>query len=127
MAGTAVVSREVERKMVKKSSNTAMRVLMGAGSVIGFVGGWMILGQAGNQSAVEVGQATVPVVSAVTTTGGNLSTTTGQGTTGNTNSNAASVQPTATSRSVTQIPTPALSQGAATAPTTTAPSTTNLP
>lgn len=98
--------------MAKKSNNTAMRVLMGAGSVIGFVGGWMILGQGANQSAVSSMQAPTPIVSTVTTT---TSGATGQGTSAITNASAATVQPTATTnRSVTQIPTPVSSQATTT-------------
>lgn len=39
--------------MKTKSSNNAFRTLIGAGSLLGFVGGWVILGQAPNPYAVE--------------------------------------------------------------------------
>jgi hypothetical protein len=32
--------------MQKKSSNNALRVIIGAGSVLGFLGGWIVLGNA---------------------------------------------------------------------------------
>lgn len=62
--------------MSKKSSNQGLRLLMGAGSIIGFIGGWAILGQtagtytvqAVDKSVVATAPAALPAVTSVSAT-----------------------------------------------------------